>query len=328
MLMNCLRIISTVLAAIAAATTLAGVGHSAPAENYPIKPIRLVVAYAPGGSTDLVARLLAEELGRQFGWRVVVDNRAGGGTLIGTETVARSAPDGYTLFYGTNATVINTVLRQDAPYKLQDFAPVTMTIVQPLAILVGPRLKATTLKELIAQAKAHPGKLNFASSGHGSLQHIAGELLKDHREIDVLHVPYKGAGPALVDLLGGNVDFMITSLLGNTEHIKAGRLRVLATTGTKRAAATPDVPCVNEIAPGYEAISWQGVFAPAATTKARIDRLYSAFNQTGNSRKLQETLAANAMELSMSTPAELHEFIYREQKKYAAIVQRTGAKID
>jgi tripartite-type tricarboxylate transporter receptor subunit TctC len=300
------------------------------AQAYPTKPIRIVVAYAPGGSTDIAARMIGDELGQAFGWRIVIDNRAGGGTIIGTETVARATPDGYTLFYGTNAMVINTVLQDKVPYDpIRDFEPVAITIVQPLAVLAGPRLNVNTMQALIANAKANPGKLNFASSGNGSLQHIAGELLRNMGGLNVVHVPYKGAGPAMIDLLGGNVDFMITSLLGTTEHIKAGRLKLLATTGSRRSQSTPNVPTVAESGlPGYEAISWQSVFAPARTNKAVVERLNSALRQAAGSKTLNEKIAANGMELKISTPAELRELVLKEQKKYAAIVKKTGAKVE
>jgi tripartite-type tricarboxylate transporter receptor subunit TctC len=289
-----------------------------------------VVAYAPGGSTDIMARMIGEELGQAFGWRIVIDNRAGGGTIIGTETVARAPPDGYTLFYGTNAMVINTVLQEKVPYDpLRDFEPVAITIVQPLAVLAGPRLKVNSMQSLIAYAKANPGKLNFASSGNGSLQHIAGELLRDMARLDIVHVPYKGAGPAMIDLLGGNVDFMITSLLGTMEHIKAGRLKLLATTGSRRSQSNPDVPTIAESGlPGYEAISWQAVFAPARTNKSVIEKLNSSLRQIAGSKKLAQRVADNGMELRVSSPAELHDLVVKEQKKYAAIVKRTRAKVE
>src|SRR4051812_15332090 len=160
------------------------------AQAYPTKPIRVVVAYAPGGSTDIAARMIADELGQALGWRVVIDNRAGGGTIIGTETVARATPDGYTLFYGTNAMVINTVLQEKVPYDpVRDFEPVAIAIVQPLAVLAGPRVNVNTMQALISYAKANPGKLNFASSGNGSLQHIAGELLRNMASLNIVHVP-------------------------------------------------------------------------------------------------------------------------------------------
>jgi tripartite-type tricarboxylate transporter receptor subunit TctC len=307
----------------------AGASH-VQAQAYPTKPIRIVVAYAPGGSTDIAARMIGDELGQALGWRIVIDNRAGGGTIIGTETVARATPDGYTLFYGTNAMVINTVLQDKVPYDpIRDFEPVAITIVQPLAVLAGPRLNVNTMQALISNAKANPGKLNFASSGNGSLQHIAGELLRNMAALNIVHVPYKGAGPAMIDLLGGNVDFMITSLLGTTEHIKAGRLRLLATTGSRRSQSIPNVPTVAESGlPGYEAISWQAVFAPAKTNKAVVERLNSALQQAAGSKTLSDKVAANGMELKISTPAELRELVLKEQKKYAAIVKKTGAKVE
>ena len=304
--------------------------HAVAAQSFPTKPIRIVVAYAPGGSTDIAARLIADEVMQNQGWRMVIDNRAGGGTIIGTETVARATPDGYTLLYATNAMVINTVLQEKLPYDpIRDFAPVALVITQPLGVLVGPKLKAGSMKDLIAQAKANPGKLNFASSGNGSLQHIAGEMLRNNAGLNVVHVPYKGAGPAMIDLLGGNVDFMITSLLGTSEHIKSGRLKLLATTGAKRSGATPDTPTVAESGlPGYEAISWQGLVAPAKTDRATVDRLNGALRKAAGSKKLEEKVAENGMELRVSSPEALRDLIVAEQKKYAGIVKRTKAKVE
>ncbi|HYC46989.1 MAG TPA: tripartite tricarboxylate transporter substrate binding protein [Burkholderiales bacterium] len=314
-------------AALAAALLLPCLSWS---QSYPSRPVRIVVAYAPGGSTDLAARLIADEVMAAQGWRIVVDNRAGGGTLIGTETVARAAPDGYTLFYGTNAMIINSVLKEKIPYDpIRDFAPVSLVITQPLGVLVGPRLKVASMKDLIAHAKSNPGKLNFASSGNGSLQHIAGEMLRNTAGLNIVHVPYKGAGPAMIDLLAGNVDFMITSLLGTSEHIKAGRLRLVAVTSGKRSPAVPEVPTVAEAGlPGYEAISWQALFAPAKTPKPIIDRWNAVLQQAARSKKLQDRVAENGMELRMAPPSELRELVVREQKKYAGIVKRTGAKVE
>ena len=317
-------------AALSALSLLAFSAPSLAQKEYPTKPIRVVVGYAPGGSTDLAARLIADEVMQQQGWRIVVDNRPGGGTVIGTETVARATPDGYTFFYGTNATVINTVLLEKVPYDIQrDFAPVSLTLTQPLGVFVGPKLKVSTMKELIAHAKANPGKLNFDSSGNGSLQHIAGEMLRNMAGLNMVHVPYKGAGPAMIDLLGGNVDFMITSLLGTADHLKSGRLRLLAVTSAKRSAAVPEIPTVAESGlPGYEALSWQAFFAPARTPKPVIDRFYAALKQAGASKKLAERVAENGMELRMAPPQELAQWVAKEQKKYAAIVKKTGAKVE
>jgi tripartite-type tricarboxylate transporter receptor subunit TctC len=316
--------------AVACALALLSIPAWVHAQAFPSKPIRVIVGYAPGGSTDIAARMIAEELGQALGWRVVIDNRAGGGTIIGTETVARSTPDGYTLFYGTNAMVINTVLLDKVPYDpLKDFEPVAITIQQPLALLTSSRLNVNSVPSLIAYAKANPGKLNFASSGNGSLQHIAGELLRNMAAINIVHVPYKGAGPAMNDLLGGNVDFMITSLLGTMEHVKSGRLKLLATTGSRRSQSNPDVPTIAEGGlPGYEAISWQALFAPAKTSRATVERLNAGLRRIGGSKKLADRLADNGMELKMSSPADLHDLIVREQKKYAGIVKKTGAKAE
>lgn len=300
------------------------------AQDYPSKPIRIVVAYAPGGATDIAARLIADELMQSQGWRVIIDNRAGGGTLIGTETVARATPDGYTLLYATNATAINAVLQAKPSYDpVKDFAPVALVITQSLGVLASPRLKVGSMKELIAHAKANPGKINFASSGNGSNQHLAGEMLRTSAGINIVHVPYKGAGPAMIDLLAGNVDFMITSLLGTSEHIKAGRLKLLATTGAKRSTADPDVPTVAESGlPGYEAISWQGLVAPAKTDKAIVERLNSALRKAAASKKLAAKVMENGMELRVSAPEELRDVIATEQKKAAATIKSTGAKVE
>ena len=322
-----IRLLSAVAAALAVLISLAPRSW---ARDYPAKPIRIVVAYAPGGSTDIAARLIADELMQSHGWRIIIDNRAGGGTLIGTEAVARATPDGYTLLYATNAMVINTVLQAKPSYDpVKDFAPVALVITQSLGVLASPRLKVSSMKELMAHAKANPGKINFASSGNGSNQHLAGEMLRASAGINIVHVPYKGAGPAMIDLLAGNVDFMITSLLGTSEHIKAGRLKLLATTGAKRSTANPDVPTVAESGlPGYEAISWQGLVAPAKTDKAIVERLESALRKAAGSKKLAEKVAENGMELRISSPEELRDVIVTEQKKSSAIIKRTGAKVE
>jgi tripartite-type tricarboxylate transporter receptor subunit TctC len=319
------------LRTVAAVFLLSAVAAAPAAEQvFPAKSIRMIVGYAPGGSTDIAARLIAEELAQSPGWRVVIDNRAGGGTIIGTETVARATPDGYTLFYGTNAMVINKVLNEKVPYDpIKDFAPVSLMMVQPLGVLVGPRLNVTTMQGLIANAKANPGKLNFASSGNGSLQHIAGEMVRNMAAINVVHVPYKGAAPAMVDLLAGNVDYMITSLLGTMEFIKTGRVKLVATTGSRRSEALPDVPTIAESGlPGYEAISWQAVLAPAGTPGPVVDRLNAGMRQIAGSKKLREKVAENGMELRASPPPELRDLLVREQKKYAEIVKLTGTKAD
>lgn len=302
---------------------------SAQSQNtFPDKPIRLIVAYAPGGATDIVARMLSQELTALMGQSVIVENRAGGGTLVGTESIKRANPDGYSLLFGTNAFVITPLLHSTPTYDaVKDFAPVSLTTIQPLGLLVTPGLNIKTVEQLIDYAKKNPGKLNFASSGNGSAQHLAGESFRVAAGIDLVHVPYKGAGPALVDLLAGRVDIMFTSLVGNTDHIKEGRLTLAATTGTKRGTSTPEVPTVAQTLPGYEAYTWQGVIAPANTPPAVVKQLNDAIKKVALSPKFYEKLAAQGMEVQTSTPAEFKARLETDAAKYKELLQRTQTSI-
>lgn len=295
---------------------------------FPDKPIRLIVAYAPGGATDIVARMLAQELTPLMGQSVIVENRAGGGTLVGTESIKRANPDGYSLLFGTNAFVITPLLHNTPTYDpVKDFSPVSLTTIQPLGLLVTPGLKIKTVEQLIDYAKKNPGKLNFASSGNGSAQHLAGESFRVAAGIDLVHVPYKGAGPALVDLLAGRVDMMFTSLVGNTEHIKEGRLELVATSGIKRGSATPEVATVAETLPGFEAFTWQGVIAPANTPANVINQLNAAIKKVAATPKFYEKLAAQGMEVQISTPSEFKERLANDAATYKELLQRTQTTI-
>lgn len=296
--------------------------------TYPNKPVRLIVAYAPGGATDIVARMLAQELTTIMGQSVIVENRAGGGTLVGTDSIKRANPDGYSLLFGTNAFVITPLLHNGPTYDpVKDFSPVSQTTLQPLGLFVTPSLKIKTVEQLIEYAKKNPGKLNFASSGNGSAQHLAGESFRVAAGIDLVHVPYKGAGPAIVDLLAGRVDMMFTSLVGNTEHIKEGRLVLIATSGIKRGSATPDVPTVAQTLPGYEAYTWQGVIAPANTPVAVVNQLNAAIKKATSTPKFYERLAAQGMEVQTSTPAEFKARLASDTGKYKELLQRTQTSI-
>ncbi|MDN4017678.1 Bug family tripartite tricarboxylate transporter substrate binding protein [Zwartia panacis] len=318
-LLSCLLSLACLLSASASAQ-----GNQA----YPDKPIRLIVGYAPGGATDIVARMLAQELTPIMGQSVIVENRAGGGTLVGTDSIKRANPDGYNLLFGTNAFVITPLLHAGPTYDpVKDFSPVSLTTIQPLGLLVTPGLKIKTVEQLIDYARKNPGKLNFASSGNGSAQHLAGESFRVAAGIDLVHVPYKGAGPALVDLLAGRVDMMFTSLVGNTEHIKEGRLELIATSGSKRGAATPDVPTVGQTLPGFTAYTWQGVIAPANTPPAVIDRLNSAIKKVAANPKFYEKLAAQGMEVQTSTPAEFRARLETDHTQYKELLQRTQTSI-
>lgn len=295
---------------------------------FPNKPVRLIVAYAPGGATDIVARMLAQELTPLLGQSVIVENRAGGGTLVGTESIKRANPDGYSLLFGTNAFVITPLLHTGPTYDpVKDFSPVSLTTIQPLGLLVTPSLKIKTVEQLIDYAKKNPGKLNFASSGNGSAQHLAGESFRVAAGIDLVHVPYKGAGPALVDLLAGRVDMMFTSLVGNTEHIKEGRLDLIATSGSQRGSATPEVPTVAQTLPGFTALTWQGVIAPANTPSAVIDQLNAAIKKVAATPKFYEKLAAQGMEVQTSSPAEFKTRLEDDHTRYKDLLQRTQTSI-
>jgi len=296
--------------------------------QFPDKPIRLIVAYAPGGATDIVARMLAQELTPIMGQSVIVENRAGGGTLVGTDSIKRANPNGYSLLFGTNAFVITPLLHNTPTYDpVKDFSPVSQTTIQPLGLLVTPGLNIKTVEQLIDYAKKNPGKLNFASSGNGSAQHLAGESFRIAAGINLVHVPYKGAGPALVDLLAGRVDMMFTSLVGNAENIKEGRLVLVATSGIKRGSATPNVPTVAQTLPGFEAYTWQGVIAPAGTPVDVVEKLNAAIKKVAGNPKFYEKLAAQGMEVQTSSPSEFKARLASDAAKYKELLQRTQTSI-
>jgi tripartite-type tricarboxylate transporter receptor subunit TctC len=323
--MNMRHLITSLLSSLILLSPIASAQSSA---QFPDKPIRLIVAYAPGGATDIVARMLAQELTPLMGQSVIVENRAGGGTLVGTDSIKRANPDGYSLLFGTNAFVITPLLHNTPTYNpVKDFSPVSQTTIQPLGLLVTPGLNIKTVEQLIDYAKKSPGKLNFASSGNGSAQHLAGESFRVAAGIDLVHVPYKGAGPALIDLLAGRVDMMFTSLVGNSEHIKEGRLVLVATSGIKRGSATPDVPTVAQTLPGFEAYTWQGVIAPAGTPVAVVEKLNAAIKQVGAMPKFYEKLAAQGMEVQTSSPAEFNALLASDAAKYKELLQRTQTSI-
>jgi tripartite-type tricarboxylate transporter receptor subunit TctC len=300
-----------------------------PASTYPTRAVRLLIAYAPGGATDIVGRLLAQELSTLLGQAVVVENRAGGGTLLATEALRKASPDGYTLLFGTNAFVITPLLHDAPTYDpVTDFAPVALTTVQPLGLLVSPQAQLASTEQLIAYAKQHPGKLNFASSGNGTAQHLAGEAFRVAADIDLVHVAYKGASPALIDLLAGRVDMMFTSLVGNMEHVKEGRLILLATTGNQRAAATPTTPTVAQAGlSGFDAYTWQGVIAPGGTPQPIIAQLNAAVRKAAQTPKIVQTLALQGMEVRTSTPDEMRALWASDSAQYKVLLQRTKTNL-
>ncbi len=323
--MNMRYFITSLLSSLILLSPVASAQSSA---QFPDKPIRLIVAYAPGGATDIVARMLAQELTPIMGQSVIVENRAGGGTLVGTDSIKRASPNGYSLLFGTNAFVITPLLHNTPTYDpVKDFSPVSQTTIQPLGLLVTPGLNIKTVEQLIDYAKKNPGKLNFASSGNGSAQHLAGESFRIAAGINLVHVPYKGAGPALVDLIAGRVDMMFTSLVGNAENIKEGRLVLVATSGVKRGSATLNVPTVAQTLPGFEAYTWQGVIAPAGTPVAVVEKLNAAIKKVAGNPKFYEKLAAQGMEVQTSSPSEFKARLASDAAKYKELLQRTQTSI-
>ena len=299
--------------------------------DYPNKPIRIIVAYAPGGSTDIVARLFAQELGTKLGQPVLVENRAGAGTLIGTDSVIKAAPDGYTLFWGTPATVITPLLHKKPTYDvLKDLQPVSLATTQSMGVLVAGNIGVNNVSDLIKYAKANPGKVNFASSGNGSAQHLAAEALNDAANINMLHIPYKGAGVALNDLVAGRVDVMITSLVGNMmEQVKDGRIKLIATTGPERSSSLNNIPTVAEGGvPNFGIRTWTAVFAPANTPPAIVDKLNRAMTEIQKDGNIQKKIESQAMDVTVVSPKELSTMLAKESDFYSAILKRTSTKLD
>ncbi len=320
-------------AALSLAATLAiSTPHAAAAADaYPARPIRFVVAFPPGGGTDIIARSIAQKLAERLAQQVVVDNRPGAGGNIGTDIVAKSAPDGYTLLMGSAGPLaINASLFDKMPFDpIRDLAPVTLAASTPNVLVVHPSLKAATVNELIALAKARPGEINFASSGHGTPAHLAGELFNSMAGVKLVHVPYKGAAPALADLLGGQVQLMFSTMPPALPHVKDGKLRALAVTSSKRSRAMPELPTVDEVAlPGFEANTWHGVVVPADTPAAIVARLNREIVAILHLPEVVERLSGQGAEALGSTPEEFAAYIRSESVKWAKVVRDSGAKAE
>jgi len=320
--------------ALLACLALAATVGSPPAQaqdKYPSKLIRLIVPFAAGGSTDIVARAIGQELSTQIGQPVLVENKPGAGGTVGSDYVAKSAPDGYTLLIGTVSTHGAAVsLYAKLPYDpLRDFAPITEIAMVPNLVVVNPTVPVQTLGELVQLAKKQPGQLTFASNGSGTSNHLATELLKSTAGIDIVHIPYKGSGPALIDLLAGNVSMMLDVVMTSYQYVKSGRLKALAITGPTRSPLLPEVPTVAEQGfPGFEAIVWFGVLAPAHTPSAIVERLNKELVTALNSPKLKTLLESQGAQTVASTPAEFSKRIADEIVKWRKVVQASGAKAD
>ncbi len=298
------------------------------AQPYPAKPVRLVVPFPPGGPTDIVSRLMAPKMSEAMGQQVIVENRAGAGGAIGTELVAKSAPDGYTIIMGTIgglavAKSLNPKLGYDT---LRDLAPITQSVSVTSVLVVHPSVPAKNVKELLALAKNSGKKLNYASSGNGTITHLAGELLKLMAKVDITHVAYKGGAPALVALVSGEVDMSYENTLIITPHIKSGKVRGLAVTGAKRSTLLPDLPTVGETLKGFSASGWYGLLAPAATPKPVIARLHTEGIKALRAPDVVEKLSGQGAEPVASTPEEFAAFIRSETDKWANLVKAANMR--
>jgi tripartite-type tricarboxylate transporter receptor subunit TctC len=301
------------------------------ADQWPIRPIRMVVAFAPGGSIDVVARIMAQELGRALGQPVVVENRAGASGNLGADFVAKAAPDGYTLFMGSASSLgANAALFRNLPYDpRRDFAPVRLMGLQPNVIVVHPSLPVTDVAELIAYARANPGKLNFGTAGSGSAQHVAGDMFRRMAEIDMVHVPYRGGAPALSDLIAGQLQLMFETLPTAVEPIAAGQLRALAVTMPERVARLPNLPTVAESGlPGYVSRGWMGIVAPAGTDPHIIARLANESEAIIAIPAVRQRLLGLGLEMIPSSPAQFSAFIREEVASYQEVVSRMGIQLD
>lgn len=298
------------------------------AQPYPSRPIRLVVGVPPGGTTDIVARVVGQKLGERMGQPVIVENRGGAGGNIGADLVAKSPPDGYTLFLAAIGTMaINQNLYKDMPFDtLRDFAPVSQLTSMPQVMLVHPSVPAQTVQEFVRFAKSRPGQLNFASGGTGTATHLAGELFKNLAGVDLAHVPYKGNGPAMADLLAGRMSVMFDQIVTGLPHVRSGKLRALGVTTSKRSAAAPDIPTIAESGlPGYDVTTWHGLVAPVGTPVAIVNRLHDETEAALRSDDVQQRFAANGAVPVSSTPEQFGAFMRAEIRKWSETLKASGA---
>jgi tripartite-type tricarboxylate transporter receptor subunit TctC len=306
-------------------------GAVALAQDYPAKPIHLIVPFPPGGGNDTVARAIATQAGPALGQPIVVDNRPGAGGIVGAEAAAKAPPDGYTLFLGgVGSHAVNPNLHAKLPYDaVKDFAPITLVASAPSVLVVNPSLPARSVAELTAYARANPGKLNYASNGNGSSAQLAAVLYETMAGVKMVHVPYKGLAPALNDLLGGQVQLMFNSILGVIPLIQAGRLRALAVTSRKRSALLPEVPTLAESGlAGYEAGSWYGILAPAGTPRAIVERLHAEIVAAVKAPEVSQRLAAEGAEVIGSTPEEFAAHIQAELARMREAIRAGGIRME
>ena len=297
-------------------------------QNYPVKPVRLVVASSPGGGPDIVARMVATKLGPALGQQVIVDNKPGAGTMIGSEFVVRSAPDGHTLIMHGAAMIFVPITHKKAPYDaVKDFAPIARIASLPFVLTVHPSVPVKSVKGLVALARAKPDALNYASAGIGSSPHLAMELFLGMAHVRMVHIPYKGTGAGIVDLVAGQVSVMMPNILTALPHIRTNRLRALGVTGSKRAAVLPDIPAIAEAGmAGYEAVQWYGVLAPAGTPKEIIARLNTEIVRVARMPEIRNRLSSDGAEIIGDSPGQFAAFVALETEKWAKVVRAAGIK--
>lgn len=303
---------------------------AAHAQAWPAKPVKIVVPFAAGGPADIYARALADRLSQALGQSFVVEDKPGGGSIVGTDTVAKSAPDGYTLLMMSNTHTVNESLIPDKPFVLlRDFVPVAPVNYSDLLMVVHPSVPASTVKDFVALAKAQPGKLNYASSGPGTPYHMAGELFKAMAGVDVVHVPYKGSSGARTDILGGQVQMMFDAITTMAPHVRSGKLKALGSTGKARSSVLPDVPTVGEAGvPGYEAVIWLGVLAPAGTPRPIVERLNAEITKITSSPEMREAWGKQGATAMAMTTDEFGRYLREDIGKWSRIVKLSGAKAD
>lgn len=314
--------------AVAAASLLLG-NVSAAAQAYPTKPIRFIVPYGPGGPGDTIGRMIGRKLTESFGQPVVIDNRSGATTIIGTEMAARSPPDGYTLLLISTTHAVNPSLFQKLPYDpIRDFTGVTLITATPFMLVVHPSVNAKSVAELVALARAKPRELNYGSSGNGSSIHLTTELLSAAAKIEMTHVPYKGSGPAFIDLIGGQINLLFSSTVSSLPHVKSGKLRGLAITSLKRAPALPNVPTIAETYPGFESSSWFGLLVPAKTPRPIVERLLAETRAALRAPDVNQALVSQGAEPGGSSPSEFAAYFQSEIRKWGGVVKASGIKLE
>ena len=300
------------------------------AQNYPARPVKIVVPFAVGGSADVYGRVLAAKLGDAMGQSFVIENRPGGGAVIGTDAVAKSAPDGYTLLVMSNTHTVNETLIAQKPYDLmKDLAPISGINSQDLLLVIPASVPANNLREFLALAKSQPGKLNYASSGPGTPYHMAGELFKSMAGVNIVHVPHKGSDQARTAVLGGQVEMMFDAISTIVAHVNSGKLKALGTSGKTRSSVTPNIPTVSEAGlPGYEATIWLGLMAPAATPKPILDRLSAEVNKVINAPDIKDNWTKQGAQPMGMKPDDFSAFLKADVAKWAKVVKAAGAKVD